>query len=87
MEIQMAMANINGQAAIPMLENLRTDSSMAKVNGKKQLLMGNCKQINLKESIMTIRKLDLENSFGLVEINTKAITLMIKDLDMVRCIG
>lgn len=42
MEIQMDLDNTNGQMGTLMLENLRMDLSMGKVNGEKDWILDKC---------------------------------------------
>lgn len=51
--------------------------------GRKDLIF----RINMKEILLKIWNVDLENFSDLVKICTKEILRMIKKMDMVKCIG
>ena len=58
---------------------------MVEVNGVKKVIQPNA--IDLKETTKMIRRTGREYSLGKVEMSTKVNMWMIKDTDMVRCIG
>lgn len=63
-----------------MKENLFKVSNTAKESGRKTMKM--FKQIDIAESIRTIKRMAMENSFGNLVIYIKDITLMMKEMDM-----
>lgn len=59
---------------------------MEKVNGRRSPSQERL-LIPMKATMSMIKRMVMESSCGLVAINTRAITKMIRDTDMVTCIG
>ena len=81
----MGLDNISGRMEVYTLENLKMGRSMARVNGRKLITLRTV--ILMTVSIPTIRRMALVSSNGKVEMYSKDVIKMMKEMDTVKCIG
>jgi hypothetical protein len=79
------MDNINGKTEVFILESSKMDSKMVKANGRKHKTLKIA--MHMMVSTFKIKRMDMVFFNGKVEIFTRAITRMTREMVTERCIG